>query len=428
MKPEPGTMLRVGEPMDYAFRAFFEFSRSDPSEDEYASASLEFETSFDYPSDGSRSFPITMLRRWQGLEGDASNGTVEAAGSLLVPPQTTFCGYYEWITVTAYIGFDSEPRRQESEKNAASGLEVEVEYPVDGSVRPGKPCTYQHNWARNFTYVWGQSLSFIKVVNVAEDASIDVIFGEGRPGRVWKSEYDDGIEILTTGFSIPPSLTLEVIVPVGSTGGDLQVLVDGVPTLWGGGAPSHYPIPERRDIGDPKNDRWHQALEDIWTYDPGVHVPFWGPELSLTLEDRVPDPDANSFGRNDLGRGDWWLLPVEGTYDLCVVVETLLEQEDELELLLTDAGGVAVSASHVRRTAIFPEGTYDQHWLRLPVATGDSLRLWVAPKEVRSRDGWYGALAQPCSSFEDAPLGAPASSPHGATRAPKVPPIGITRR
>lgn len=426
MAPEPGTTLRVGDVMDYRFRAFFEFS-TEPGEHEYSSASLDFDASRYYESSDYWSFGTTLFSEWKGLDPGTNQGMIEAAGSYRIPLHDTFCSYFERLAVNASIGWEIEEPRQKSEKITASGLEVEVTYPVEGSENPSEPCVFYQHWPQDYEYAWGWPVEWIKVVQVDPTDQVDIFFGEGRPAPVWRTEYDEGY-IGSVAF-IPPSIDFDVIIPVGSTGGDQRVLVNGTQALRGAGLASHFPIPERRDFGDPLNDRWDTPQEDTWFFSEGVYVPFWGPELSLTATDRVPDPSGNPLGEQGYGRGDWWLLPIEADYELCIVMETRSEENADVDLFLVDAAGRDVEPGRLELTKEFPEGTFDQEWLRIEVRADEHLRLWVAPRSVPSADGWYALLAQECIWFAEPPLGAPGQGGGSLnSRAPAVRPAGVVRQ
>jgi hypothetical protein len=130
---------------------------------------------------------------------------------------------------------------------------------------------------------------------------------------------------------------------------------------------------------------WHH-----WDYKESLNlnIPFYGPELAFSVTDRSPAPELNPFGLSGFGRGDWWLLPIEDDYELCIGLETDPAEWDDVEVFLVDNSGQEVTANR------FDGGFWK--WLQLSVEEGDTLRLWAAPRSITSEFGWYYLEASEC--------------------------------
>jgi hypothetical protein len=352
---------------------------------------------------------VVQLMDFPGLSG--SSHELAISGSMQVPRFSTFCQAYDALSLEAGVWFDMESPLPGSDKGQGYEYKIQETFTVEGPSGefPDGPCTYLNPFSGSLPYAWGEPVEDIQVSGLSPGQEVEIIFGDGNPAIIW-NRVDE-----IFGYSVPPLAHFDVIVPAGAPGGDLRVFVDGEPTELGAGLHSQFPIPNLRDYGDPTNDVWTQAEEDLW-YFPG-NVPFWGPELAFSQQDRIPDPEANPFFTDAYGRGDWWLLPIEADHQLCIMVESDQTGNDDFDTVLVDNTGNPVPVG-------FYDGGYFE-WLELDVQAGDELRLWVAPRSIQSDVGWYGIMAQECALWGTPPPTQSAESRENfSVRAPTTLPNG----
>jgi hypothetical protein len=361
-------------------------------------------------------FGVSIITEWQALEQGTSQGEIGISGTFQVPRHDSFCSEFEVLRMVASIGYETEKPRQTSEKARSSALSLIETYPVQGAAgRPEGPCVYYKDYTQDFKYEWGEPVEWTVLAETSPEQEIEIFFGDGPPALIWNRVDEPADE----GGLWGPKADVDVVIPVGSPGGALEVLVDGEEVEKGAGLASQYRIPKPRDYADPENDEWTQAQEDVWEF--FGNVPFWGPELAFTERDQTPAPNLNPFGSGDYGRGDWWLLPIDNNYRLCILVETDPAKNDEFDVYLVNESGQFVN------TSFFDGGFYE--WHELDVQSGDDLYLWAAPSVIRSEYGWYGMLAQDCSYWGTPPTSSSSESwGRGRTRTSAPVPTGVAHR